>query len=291
MEKMFIKYPIIEYNDVAVRDITTRVKIDSKTKNDPNLFYPVELKSGIRPDIIADAYYQDSELDWLIYLANDIVDPYYQWYLDSDQFEQMIINKYQSIENALKKIKYYRTNWAVDDRQITPSFYDNTLVPDQKQYYSPIFGPSAKIIGYQRKQQDWIRNTNMIATYQLSYQDQTRFSNGELLDLKYGANNTGTAEVITSNSTAMIIQHTAGNTVANSTLTLTFVGETTNCHATSNSYSINQTLITNAESSFWHSVSYFDWENQLNQARKHIRIINANYAADVAEQFRQTAKG
>ena len=45
---------------------------------------------------------------WLIFLANNIVDPYYSWPLTQNTFQDFIISKYGTIANAKSTIKHYR---------------------------------------------------------------------------------------------------------------------------------------------------------------------------------------
>ena len=78
MDKFFFRFPIISYANTFTRDISRNVVISEPSYQVPNLFYPVELMAGVRPDTIAQAYYEDAEQDWLIYLSNKVVDPYFQ---------------------------------------------------------------------------------------------------------------------------------------------------------------------------------------------------------------------
>src|SRR5574337_592455 len=98
MDKFFVKFPTITYNGQSALDLSRRVTIVNNTAASPNLFYPVENDAGLRPDVLADAYYQDAEQSWIVYLSNGIVDPYYQWYLNETEFEAFIISKYGEFE-------------------------------------------------------------------------------------------------------------------------------------------------------------------------------------------------
>ena len=89
----FQRFPIIAYANVECRDLTRRVRIDQEIKTNIDLYYPAELEAGFRVDNLSEAYYGDSQLDWMIYLMNDIVDPYYDWYISEIDFNDFIITK------------------------------------------------------------------------------------------------------------------------------------------------------------------------------------------------------
>lgn len=251
----------------------------------------MELHAGLRPDVLADAYYQDAEQDWTVYLANQIVDPYYGWYLSEEEFNSFIIDKYTDLDEPKRKIKFYRNNWASDDTEITPSFYENTLSLDQKQYYSPVFATGAKITAYVRKAADWTTNTNKIFQYTITYNGNSSFIEGELIQIKSGNSiqypNDGTGEVVCSNTTALIIQHISGNTIANSTWTKTLVGETSNTTAISTEYLVLKENISNAEAIFWNAVSWYDWELEQNEQKKHVYVLNPDVIRDVSNNIRK----
>ncbi len=285
MESLFRKYPAIFYSNTACLDLTRRVTISQVTRG-PYLFYPLVLKAGIRIDTLADAYYSDPYLEWLILLGNDIVDPYYQWYLDENEFNEYIRDKYGSHEFAIEKTKFWRVNWGESEAEISPTYYENTLPADWKRYYSPIYGSGSKITTYRRKQEDWFVATNEILQYELTYTVGNSFSNGEILDLKFSGAPTGGAEAIVSNSSMIMVQHTQGNTVANTTHVVTIVGETSLTEATTDEVTTLAAVVTNSDSKFWSRVSFFDWENEQNEMRKHLKILDKRFALDTAEGVR-----
>ena len=104
----FNNLPTIEYGTKVARNLITRPKIKNFILGNPNVIYDYVIKDGERPDTIANAYYGDSNFVWLIFLANNIVDPYYDWPLTQQQFKDFIINKYGSVETAKNTIKHYK---------------------------------------------------------------------------------------------------------------------------------------------------------------------------------------
>ena len=118
----FNNLPTIEYGTKVARNLITRPKIKEFILGNPNVIYDYVIKDGERPDIIANAYYGDSNFVWLIFLANNIVDPYYDWPLTQEQFKDFNIDKYGSVETAKSTIKHYKHN--TKGTLITKETYD-----------------------------------------------------------------------------------------------------------------------------------------------------------------------
>lgn len=97
MSKYFSNYPLIQYQDKRVRDITRRSKVRDTILQDPYVFLPFTVREGEKPEDIARLYYGSVSDTWLVLLANNITDPYYQWPLSDEEFNQHFINKYSEI--------------------------------------------------------------------------------------------------------------------------------------------------------------------------------------------------
>lgn len=101
MSFLFRPYPTISYRipgtktSIPVTDITRRFAVSNFIRNSKVTFDEYVVQDGERPDIIADGYYDDSTLDWLVLLTNEILDPYYEWPLSYEQFNLMILQKYK----------------------------------------------------------------------------------------------------------------------------------------------------------------------------------------------------
>lgn len=149
----FNTFSIIDYKGYRVRDILSRPKILELNRQNAYL-HPYTVKYGERPDMIASEYYGTPKFTWLIWLANDMTDPYYDWYLTNEDFDQSIIKKYGSLEEAKQKIKYYQNNWRYDDSIISVSAYV-ALPIIRKKYWSPILNNYNNIVSFQRKHVDW----------------------------------------------------------------------------------------------------------------------------------------
>jgi hypothetical protein len=104
----FNTMPTIEYQGKTAKNIISRVVLAFNQYNQPLGFYDYVIEDDMRPDQIAYFYYDDANLAWLVMLANNMVNPYFDWPLTTDQFNRNIIKKYGSIGQAKSTIIHYR---------------------------------------------------------------------------------------------------------------------------------------------------------------------------------------
>lgn len=115
MAKFFDKFPVIPYdidgkqktNYQAVTNIFFRLHIIREVLSNITTYYEHVISDDDRPEILAEKIYGDPESHWIILMANDIIDPQYDWPLNSTSFENYIIKKYGSIENAQTTYHHY----------------------------------------------------------------------------------------------------------------------------------------------------------------------------------------
>lgn len=115
MGKFFDTYPALLYDVLGTRDgtykagtnVLTRVKILDTIKASSSLYYDYSIQDGDTPEMIADKYYGDPELHWVVLYMNEISDPFYDWPLDYSNFIKYIKNKYGSIENSQTQVHHY----------------------------------------------------------------------------------------------------------------------------------------------------------------------------------------
>lgn len=284
-ERYFDRFPVISYSNTICRDISRRVVFDDRIMKNASLFYPYELKAGLRADVLADVYYDDSYLDWLIYHTNGIIDPYYGWYLNNDEFDNFIMKKYGSLENATQRIRYYQTNWSIDDQELLPDHYNN--LPDKlKKYYVPNYGYNTRIISYKRRREDWKVNTNRI--YQITFAHvEGEFNSTDLVKIINETEETiGRGEINYILDDKIIIKNTTGSIESFQKI----VKEDTS--ATADITNVLKLIenISDDEYVFWEPVYYYDYEREQNEKKKIIYLLDANHSLDVSEQFRKSMK-
>lgn len=94
MSSYFKSFPKIKWNNLEMVDISRRVSVIQKLSSDPYLFLPYDIQEGDSPESIALYYYGDSKYSWLVYLANNIIDPYTDFFKGEKIFNDFVIDKY-----------------------------------------------------------------------------------------------------------------------------------------------------------------------------------------------------
>ena len=188
MYNLFTNYPIITYNNTLAVNILARVKFNDVTKNLGAVFYPYTVGEGERPDSIAANYYDDPRYSWVVYMCNDIIDPYYDWYLTEKEFKQFIIKKYGSIERANIEIAYWEDNWYLDETTLTTAAYD-ALPPNRKKYFNPVVGVNGTVVSYERGQLGLAAETNK--TIEIDVANSAAFSIGNYITQTTSGNLSG----------------------------------------------------------------------------------------------------
>lgn len=278
MTAFFQKFNKIYYNDYAVVDITQRTKFLDIIQKNPYLFYPYDLKEYERPDQIADRYYNDPYFSWVLFYSNDVVDPYYQWYMPNNDFNDFLIKKYGTVEKAISHISHFTNNWFADPDQISVTTF-NELDYVSQRYYQAVFGNRHTIVAYERKKIDNVRNTNKIIRYDA---DGSNFVKDEVVKIVFDINNIGRAQVVTSNSTTISVQHALYTTLPNTEVSITGSSYIYGLESESNVVFTDATLVVenigDVEARFWTPVTYYDVENENNQKYKSIKVMDRSYA-------------
>ena len=115
MSNYFHAFPTLPYDTdgtmpnkyQTVRNIMNRTKIKDTVKDDLAAYYPYFVKDGERPDILSYNYYGSIAYAYLILLFNNIIDPQFDWPMNTIDFENYIIAKYGNVEAALGQTKFY----------------------------------------------------------------------------------------------------------------------------------------------------------------------------------------
>lgn len=79
---------------VQARNIMLRAKFSDFIKNREGLFEKYQIREGERPDTLAYKFYGRSELHWIILMFNEIVDPFYEWPLTTNELNSLITYRY-----------------------------------------------------------------------------------------------------------------------------------------------------------------------------------------------------
>lgn len=278
-ERYFQKFPITTYSNTYVVDISKRATLLNKVYANPFIFYPYEINNE-RADQLSHRYYDDSYQSWIIYFSNRIVDPYYEWHLNENEFNEFINSKYGSYELAYQKVNYYRNNW-VGQEPVSVSYYDS-LVPNLKKYWEPVYGISNKTVSYKRVEQDWVVNTNKIVSYKVN--TNSNFIKDEICKISF-ENAIGKGQVLSSSNTAVFLQHMFGTYTGSSQGYIYGTESGSNVAFTAvNSIANN---ISTEEEIYWKPVTYFDYENEKNEYNRTVRVIDKTYEQKISDDLKK----
>jgi len=147
MSKYFSNFPTIDYKlpplgrSTFVTDVTKRFVFRDFYRRNFLSFYQYDIVDGERPDNVAYNFYEESELDWLILLPNEILDPYFQWPRSQLELNSFIRSKHGSISNAQSEIHHYEQiiqsrNTLQNEDGETIVIPEKTLIIDQTTYES-----------------------------------------------------------------------------------------------------------------------------------------------------------
>jgi len=119
MPKYFRYFPEVKYNGKVLTNITRRVRFTDTIATNPYVFLPYTVKNDEKPEDVAFYYYGSVDYVWLIYLSNNIIDPYYDWPMNQKNFDNYIIDNYATQANT--------TGRAVLDWSMNTEITDNIL--------------------------------------------------------------------------------------------------------------------------------------------------------------------
>lgn len=280
MSSFFKYFPTLLYSNTVATNVIAKIRFEESVAKNLAVFLPYEIQEGQRPDQIAENYYNDPTYDWVIYLSNNITDPYHQWPKTQNIFENFIVAKFGSIANAQQQTAYYRVNYQSDDRVISTAAYD-ALSAAQKQYWAPILGYNNRVINYQRKEMYDAVETNKIVSLTGTF---GLFTENTLL--KQSSSVTGTVSF--ANSSNIVIKHVLGTWQANTTVYHSLTNAVANATITSVSTIANP--IASDELAYWSPVSQYDAEFEKNEAQKHIKLLSSSYIDIIEKDMKDLLK-
>lgn len=290
----FRNFPQILYsinNDTLdfkyVPNILSKVKFNDSVVNNASLYFEYDVKDGERPEDIANRIYEDPLKHWIILIANNITDPNYDWVLSMDNFEKYINNKYTTINVALKTTETYANNYIVDevvyqggktvdraDVEATVEAYDSVNKILTVNRASSVFSSTANVVGTESKESHTITSI----TYNNDGIQFARSTNSHYKVLET-IQNSYDKKVITKEYkvSANDFNHFS-DTVVNRVL-----GTTTS------STLLNDGSILTIKRDV-SAITYYDYEMELNEKKRKIKIPRSDFASAIEAQFKQLMK-
>lgn len=272
MGKYFSKFPSINYNGQIAKNILCRPKIVQDRTNSPNTFYDYTLPEEQRADVVSNDYYDDPDYAWLIYLANNIVDPYHDYFLSETDFQLFVAKKYGSLNIAQNTIHSWVLNWSIDQRELTPAAY-SSLPGSHKKYWRGIVADMYSLPNkYIRSRDTYTLTTNRTAF--ITTETPEDFAVGSFftgLDTN-GDEYVAVVETITENTIG--IKHILGSISSNQ-------------YVKPANTLVEVVNIAADESVYWMPLTYYDFEVAANAAKRNISLVNKQVAFQVEKDLKK----
>lgn len=285
-QPFFDKFPKINYDinkslyssHEQVTNIFFRIGFIREILNNLSSYYVFEIEDTDTPENMADRLYGDAGAGWMIIYANRLMDPQWDWPLNNEQFKKYIIDKYGSIENAKTGIHHYdmvirRTNsetqvttetrFQVDYRAYGSKQYRITVWPEGSNYQlgEEVFtGVSTSDYNFYGDVSAWWSSNSVV-------QVANTVGRIEIGDVLVG-NTTGLLGTVTE-----ILDY---STPHDYYLNLPEVQEV-------ETFNINGKTITQITER--DAISFFDYEDNLNESKRTIKVIKKEYYTQIIDEF------
>lgn len=113
----FENFPKIYYElqkkKIRMVDITRRVALRKNIVDVASLFYEYRIQDRDRPEDIANRIYGDPRYNWVIFLVNDIIDPYTDWPVPETVLLENLTDQFGTLEDALSESNIH--HWETEN--------------------------------------------------------------------------------------------------------------------------------------------------------------------------------
>lgn len=145
---------------IDVKNIFRRARIRKDQEDVVGVFEDFYIPGDSRPDQLSEKLYGNANYDWVILMANNIIDVRNEWPMDDVTFQKYLIGKYKTQEN-IASVHHYETTEQLDDfnRVVVPAglivdsnfdmnYLDRNLSRSQEISYSNVSGgtPTASTV-------------------------------------------------------------------------------------------------------------------------------------------------
>lgn len=156
---------------VEVKNLFKRGIIRSDVFENLAYFNKYKIIGDERPDEVANKIYNDSDLDWLVLLSNNVINQVEEWPLDQQSFQNYLLSKYGT-EDKIYGVHHYESNEIKDSlgrvvfpgklevpQNISISYYDSGLGEERT---STSFTYAVTNYTYEERKQNDRRNIYVI---------------------------------------------------------------------------------------------------------------------------------
>ena len=128
MSSYFSEVPNIEYvsrlpdakisDYITVKNFFKRGFLREDIFQDLSFFTKYTINGNDRPDNVAFDVYENSRLDWLVLMTNNIVNIQNEWPLSNIDFDELMLDRYGSYDTLFNGIHHYETLEVKDARDV-----------------------------------------------------------------------------------------------------------------------------------------------------------------------------
>jgi hypothetical protein len=142
---------------IRVKNLFRKGKIRDDIFENLSYFTKYEIEGNERPDEVAYKFYDDSTLDWIILLSNNILNIQTEWPMDQQSFDTYLLKKYGDYETLYGGIRHYETTEVVNNDSvrivpaglIVPEDYSVTFYDADLQGYVIAQGITVPVTNYE----------------------------------------------------------------------------------------------------------------------------------------------
>jgi hypothetical protein len=136
-------------NSILLTNLLVRSSIIQNLLTNSLLFYKYDIQDGDTPEIVAYKYYGDAYRYWIVLFSNQMLDPQWDWPLNSINFQNYIVNKYTTFNpystihgytQTTTQYDYNTQTTTVNKVNISQNTF-NTFVP----YNATVTLPTGKV--------------------------------------------------------------------------------------------------------------------------------------------------
>ena len=134
-----------------VKNLFKRGKLRDDIFGNLAFFEKYQIIGDDRPDNVAYKVYNDETLDWVVLLANNILDVYSEWPMTQRTFDKYVLDKYNDYNTLYNGIKHWKTTETRDsngtvivpgglivDEKFSLQYYDNGEYQEARNFTVPV---------------------------------------------------------------------------------------------------------------------------------------------------------
>jgi len=269
-------------NPKIVTNIFAKTKFLGDVFNNTSLYYKYAVKDGERPEDIAYKLYKDVNKHWIILMANDCIDPKYDWPLSSNDFDKYVKQKYSTINLALSTAESYPTNYSIGELVYQgPNLSDSSVQGEvigfdttnkilTVKFVNDVFANSVNVTGATSNVTHTVTSITLNNDgFQWASNTVRHYAVTEISVNSFDNISTTNKYLVSAND----FNH-ASNTVINRNINTTL----TNTYALENSVTLTVTTTVAP-------VTHYDYEYDVNETKRFIKVPKKEYVGRIEEQF------